>query len=100
MNYTIEQKNQAITACLGGPEFLKKTYYPEGFPEEHITPEDLLYHSDWNWAIPCWARIRTKLPFAMVIPAISAIDIADILALHEILSGVAINWCKENGIKL
>ena len=100
MTYTLEQKNSAITSFLGGPEFLKKNYFPEGFPEEHITLEDLRYHLDWNWIIPCWAKVRTKLPFAMVVPAISAIDIADIGALHEILANVCINWCNEQGIKL
>lgn len=100
MTYTVEQKNNAITAFLGGPEFLKKTYYPSGLPEEHITLEDLRYHHDWNWIIPAWSKIRTTLPFAMVVPAISAIDVADIATLHEILAGVCINWCKEKGIKL
>lgn len=100
MTYTTEQKNNAMTAFLGGTEYIKKTHFPNGFEEEVLTLEDLKFHSDWNWIIPAWAKIRTSLPFAMVIPAISAIDIGDINALHDILSAVCINWCKDKGLKL
>lgn len=104
MSYTLEQKNQAITAFLGGPAYLREKHFPAiSMMEDEfalIGPEDLKFHSDWNWIVPAWTKIRTKLPFAMVVPAISAIDIGDILALHEILSGVCIIWCKDNGVKL
>ena len=104
MTYTIEQKNNALCAFLGGPKYIREHHMPSTMmiDEEFalMGPEDLEFHTNWNWMIKCWAKIRTKVPFSMVIPAVSAIDIADLDTLHEIVSQVAINWCKENNIKL
>lgn len=104
MTYTLEQKNNAIAAFLGGPKYIRDKHFPKGtmMDEEFalIGPEDLKFHTDWNWMIPAWSKVRTSLPFAMVVPAISAIDVDDLAALHEIVSAVCVKWCEDKDIKL
>ena len=98
----IIKRNQALTAYMGGPEYLRKKFYFDLLDEEVelITPEELYFNDSWDWAIPVWSKIRKDMSPMMVISAISAIDTEDIKTLYIIMSQVAIDWCINNKINL
>jgi hypothetical protein len=99
---TIEQRNNAIAAYMGGPDYLKEKHFDHLMDVEFelIGPEDLQFHSSWDWMIPVWKKIRFEMTPVMVIHAISCIDDDAIDPLHELVSQVAIDWCKKHDINL
>lgn len=98
----INKRNNAITAYLGGPVYLRTKFWKDLMASEVrlMGIEDLEFNTNWNWAIPAWSQIRKELSPMMVISAISAIDTEDINSLFQILSQVCIDWCRKNNIKL
>lgn len=99
---TTEQRNNAITAFMGGPKYLRETHF-NGLTDvefELIGLEDLRFHQSWDWLIPVWSKVRFKLSPAMVISAITYIDENRITDLHQLISQLCIGWCHEQGIKL
>lgn len=99
---TIEQRNNAITAYMGGPKHLRENYFKEMMDVEFelIGLADLHFHESWDWMIPVWVKIRHDLTPTMVIHAINCIDTGDLEHLHLLISQLCINWCKENKIKI
>lgn len=95
-------ENNAITAFMGGPRYLKITHYADLFDVEFelIDVNDLRFHLDWNWLIPVWSKIRFEMTPGIVIAAITHIDNNDIDKLHSLIAIVAMDWCKAEGIKL
>lgn len=99
MTYTIEQKNNAINAYMGGANYVIEKHYPSKKVKE-LELNDLLYDKSWDWIIPVWKKVRFDMSPMMVIHAITCIDDDVILELHQIISQVCIDWCKNNNIKL
>lgn len=100
---TIEQKNNAIAAFMGGPAYLKEKHF------SHLTDldfdrliklEDLKFHQSWDWLIPVWSKVRYEMTPTMVFAAIQYTDTADIEKLHNLISNVCINWCTKQNINL
>jgi hypothetical protein len=98
----LDKRNNAITAFMGGPKYLKEKHFSDLMDEEFelIGLEDLRFHKSWDWLIPVWSKVRFKLSPMAVIGAITYIDENKIEDLYELLSNTCINWCKENNIKL
>jgi hypothetical protein len=99
MTYSTEQKNNAVLAYMGGLNYLKDKPYVIKNTED-ITLSDLKFHKSWNWLIPVWSKIRFKMTPVMVIHAVSCIDDASIDPLFDLISQIAIDWCKSNNYKL
>lgn len=99
---TTEQRNNAITAFMGGPGYLREKHFKDLMDAEFelIGLEDLRFHESWDWLIPVWSKVRFELSPVMVISAITFIDENRITDLHQLISQVCINWCNEKGIKL
>lgn len=99
---TTEQRNNAITAYMGGPQYLREKHFKDLMDVEFelIGIEDLRFHESWDWLIPVWSKVRFQLSPAMVISAITYIDENRIADLHQLISQVCITWCNEKGIKL
>lgn len=99
---TIEQRNNSITAFMGGPKYLREKHFMHLMDVEFelIGLEDLKFHKSWDWTIPVWRKVRHLLSPTMVIAAISCIDDDNLKDLHEIVSNVTIQWCKDNKIEL
>lgn len=96
---TTEQRNNAICAYMGGIDYVIEKHYPDKNRNE-VSLSDLHFHNDWNFMIPVWKRIRFEMTPIMVIHAISCIDDDAIDPLHELVSQVAIDWCKKHDINL
>jgi hypothetical protein len=99
---TIEQKNNAITAYMGGPKHIRDNYFKELMDVEFelIGVADLHFHESWDWMIPVWVKVRHDLTPTMVIHAINCIDIGNLPELHELIGNICVQWCKSNNIKL
>lgn len=102
---TTEQRNNAICAYMGGPDYLKQThfsYIAEDKQFDMIGPSDLRFHESWDWLIPVWSKVRFEMKSApaMIIAAITYIDENRILDLHTLISNVCIQWCKNKNINL
>lgn len=99
---TTEQRNNAITAYMGGPKYLREKHFSDLMDVEFelIGLEDLRFHLSWDWLIPVWSKIRFEMSPVMVISAINHIDEANIEKLFELISNVAIGWCKTKNLNL
>lgn len=99
---SIDTRNNAITAFMGGPEYLKEKHFAHYTDKEfnQIGLKDLRFHISWDWLIPVWSKVRFKLSPMAVIGAITYIDENKIEDLYELLSNTCLGWCKENNIKL
>ena len=99
---TREQRNNAITAYMGGPKYLREKHFKDLTDTEFelIGLEDLRFHVSWDWMIPVWSKIRHEMTPSMVIAAINNIDTDNLTEMHLLVSNVAINWCKTKDIKL
>lgn len=98
----INKRNNAAIAFMGGPMEIRQMFFPEMKEDKFhrtIGPSDMQFHSNWNWTILLWRKIRHKLSPTMIITAISCIDEAELEKLWILLSQVCMNWCKENNIK-
>lgn len=102
MIYSTDVRNNAITAFMGGPKYLKEKHFKDLMDVEFslIGLEDLRFHKSWDWLIPVWGKIRFEMTPIMVISAITHIDNVDLEELHDLISVVAINWCKTQNIEL
>lgn len=104
MEYTLPQTNNAITAFMGGPSFLKQVII--GREEEILAtgPEDLEFHTNWNWIMPVWKKLRRELsegqPSTLIFTLSNALDHADLTAFHKLVGDYCIGWCKRKQIKL
>jgi hypothetical protein len=92
----IEQRNNAITAYMGGVDYVKRKHKIPKKKDQELKLEDLKYHTSWDWMIPVWSKLRQELSPGMVIFAINCIDADRLVDLHELLGNVAIQWCKKN----
>mgnify|MGYP000867367238 CR=1 FL=1 len=99
---TTEQRNNAIAAFMGGPEYLRRQHFSNLTDEQFtfVGPEDLRFHASWDWMIPVWTKVRYEMTPTMVIAAIQYTDTADLIAMHQLVSNVCINWCNAKGINL
>lgn len=106
MEYTIEQKNNAITAFLGGPSAIKPLFKGLMNEEFHlIGPEDLKFHLSWDWMMLVWKKLRqelmaTQADGSMLFALSKALDDVDIAAFHRISATYCVEWCKRKNIKL
>jgi hypothetical protein len=98
----VTQLNNAITAYMGGPKYIKDKHFSHLMDVEFelIGLEDLRYHLSWDWMIPVWSKIRNELTPGMVIHAISCIDTDNLPELHTLIGNVAAQWCKNKNINL
>jgi hypothetical protein len=98
---TTEQKNNAITAYLGGAEILRKLLgHPNDADFDFTSVSDLKFHSSWDWLIPAWSKIRFEMTPIMVIVGVNCIDEANFDELYKLISNVATEWCKTKNIPL
>lgn len=107
MEYSIAQKNNAITAFMGGPATLKPLFFTGLMDEEfHLMgPEDLKFHTSWDWLMPVWKKLRKELLAtqdngSMLFALSKALDEVEIDSFHRIVSNYCIDWCKRKNIKL
>jgi hypothetical protein len=100
--HTTDTRNNCLCAYMGGPDYIRENYYSHLDDKEFkgIGPSHMHFNSSWDWAIPCWKKIRFEMTPTMIIHAISCIDDAAIEPLFELMSNVAIDWCKKNGIDI
>lgn len=92
---------------MGGPSFLRELLKGK-VQEEEITiygPEDLEFHTSWDWLMPVWKKVNKDLSttqdsVAMFYSMSRAIDLVDITALHNLIAIHCINWCIAKQIKL
>lgn len=98
----IEQRNNAIAAFMGGPEYLRKQHFPNLTDEQfnNVGPEHLRFHTSWDWMIPVWTKVRFEMTPTMVLAAIHYTDTADLDGMHQLVSNVCIRWCTKQGINL
>lgn len=107
MEYTIEEKNNAITAYMGGPRFIKENFM-RGLMEEEFSlmgPEDLKFHLSWDWIMPVWKKLRLDLMStadqASLLFALSkALDDVNLEAFHKLVSLHCTHWCERKQIKI
>ena len=103
MEYSLPQTNNAITAYMGGPIFLKQVIL--GMEEEILVtgPEDLEFHTNWNWIMPVWKKLRRELsegkPSALVLALSDALDTADLELFHKLIGDYCVKWCQRKQIK-
>lgn len=97
---TIEIKNNCILAYMGGPDYLRKFFTETIVDMDMIKPSDLKFHESWDWMIPVWSKLRHELTPTMILHAINCIDSNSLEPLHEMISNVCMQWCKEHGIKV
>lgn len=99
---TTEQRNNAIAAFMGGPEYLRRQHFSDLMDVEFelIGLEDLKFHTSWDWMIPVWSKVRFEMTPTMVFAAIQFTDTADLNGMHQLVSNVCINWCNAKGINL
>lgn len=106
MEYTVEQKNNAITAFLGGPSALRPFFSGLMDEEFHLMgPEDLRFHLSWDWMMPVWKKLRkelmaTQADGSMLFALSKALDDVDIAAFHRITATYCVEWCKRKKIEL
>ncbi len=104
MEHTLPQRNNAIVAFMGGPSFLKQVII--GREEEILAtgPEDLEFHTNWNWIMPVWKKLRIELvdwnEYALVLSLNTALGKADIKRFHDLASHYCLEWCTKKQIKL
>lgn len=104
MEPSLPQRNSAIVAYMGGPTFLKQVII--GREEEILItgPEDLEFHTNWNWLIPVWKKLSVELAdwneHALALSLNSAIRKADITTFHRLASNYCREWCIKKQIKL
>jgi hypothetical protein len=100
---TIEQRNNAIAAFMGGPAYLKEKHFShltDSDFERLVKLEDLKFDTSWDWMIPVWSKLRFEMTPTMVFAAIQFTDTADLSGMHQLVSNVCINWCTKQGINL
>lgn len=106
MELSLPQQNNAICAYLGGPSTLKQFY--KGAMEEELLvmgPEDLQFHTSWDWMMPVWKKLRKELlatqsDGSMLFALSKVLDEVDLEAFHKIVANYCIGWCKRKQIKL
>jgi hypothetical protein len=89
---------------MGGPVFLKQVII--GREEEILItgPEDLEFHTNWNWIMPVWKKVINEMldtsPKNKDTPKfIKAIDDADLKTLHKLIGNYCIDWCIRKQLK-
>jgi hypothetical protein len=92
---------------MGGPSFLRELLKGKAQEEEIAIygPEDLKFHTDWNWLLPVWKKIgkdlfSTQDSVAMLYAINKALSEVDITAFHNLIAIHCINWCTAKQIKL
>lgn len=105
MEYTLAQRNNAIVAFMGGPTFLKQVIV--GREEEILitSPEDLEFHTNWNWIMPVWKKLRRDLIDSptqgnSIFGLVKAMDEADLKTFHNLVANLCVAWCIRKQIKL
>ena len=105
MEYSLAQRNNAIVAFMGGPSFLKQVII--GREEEILAtgPEDLEFHTNWNWIMPVWKKLRRDLMDSPtqgnnIFALVKAIDEADLKTFHNLVANLCVAWCTRKQIKL
>ena len=104
MEPSLQQLNKAIVAYMGGPIFLKQVIV--GREEEILItgPEDLEFHTNWNWLIPVWKKLRIELvdwnELALALSLNTALGKADIKRFHDLAANYCLEWCIKKQIKL
>jgi hypothetical protein len=104
MEYEVPQVNQAIVLYMGGPVFLKQVII--GREEEVLLtgPDDLEFHTNWNWCMPVWKKIRKEILYsesdAILYPFTHALAEADLKAFHNLIATHCVKWCMRKQIKV
>lgn len=98
---TQDQRNNAVCAYMGGPEYVVNNHIPSLQGKVNLLSlDDMRFHDSWDWLIPAWSKVRHEMTPGMIIAAIDFIDNADIDKLFTLISQVCIDWCKTKNLKL
>jgi hypothetical protein len=109
MELSLPQQNNAIAAFMGGPASLKALFFKNWTMMEEelhlLGPEDLMFHTSWDWLMPVWKKLRKELLStqdngSMLFALSKALDDVDIEAFHRLVAVYCVGWCNRKQIKL
>ena len=99
MEYTLAQRNNAITAYMGGPSSLKALFFTGMMEDEFhlVGPEDLRFHLSWDWIMPVWKKLRRDLIDSptqgnSIFGLVKAMDEADLKIFHNLVANLCVAW--------